>query len=103
MFFQQDYQTYVLRKAKKREVLVTSLTEYHQQELREIETQRELLIKDYEEKKTSTYMYMHYVCLVVVRAEPDPTLETREKGQGRLASTTCVSATIVAGQSDCRI
>ena len=25
----------------------------------------------------------------LVRGEPDPTLETREKSQGRLASTTC--------------
>ena len=50
---QQDYQTYVSRKAKKREDLVTSLTDYHLQELQDIERQREELVRDYEEKKTS--------------------------------------------------
>ena len=50
---QQDYQTYVSRKAKKREDLVTSLTEYHQQELQKIQAEREALIKKFEEKKTS--------------------------------------------------
>ena len=49
---QQDYQTYVTRKAEKRQNLVASLSDYHQQELRDIETQREKLLSDYQEKKT---------------------------------------------------
>ena len=48
---QQDYQTYVSRKALKRQSLIVSLSDHNQQQLREIQRQREELVKDYEEKR----------------------------------------------------
>ena len=48
---QQDYQTYVSRKAQKRQSLIVSLSDYNQQELRDIQRQKEELIRDYEEKR----------------------------------------------------
>ena len=69
---QQDYQTYVSRKAKKREDLVTSLTEYHQQELQKIQAERETLVRNFEEKKTSmshTVIYCtHFISDVTVNS-----------------------------------
>ena len=49
--FQQDYQTYVSRKALKRQSLIVTLNDQNQQELREIQRQREELLRDYEEKR----------------------------------------------------
>lgn len=48
---QQDYQTYVSRKALKRQSLIVSLSDHNQQQLKEIQRQREELVKDYEEKR----------------------------------------------------
>lgn len=47
----QDYQTYVSRKAQKRQSLIVSLSDHNQQELRMIQQQKEEVIKDHEEKK----------------------------------------------------
>ena len=48
---QQDYQTYVSRKAQKRQSLIVSLSDDNQQQLRELQRQREELTRDYEEKR----------------------------------------------------
>ena len=63
---QQDYQTYVSRKAKKREDLVTSLTDYHQQELQKIQAERETIIRTFEERKTSrsNCVATHTICSI---------------------------------------
>jgi len=48
---QQDYQTYVSRKAQKRQSLIVSLSDHNQEQLRELQRQREELARDYEEKR----------------------------------------------------
>lgn len=48
---QQDYQTYVSRKAQKRQSLIVSLSDHNQQELRKIQREKEELIRDFEEKR----------------------------------------------------
>ena len=54
------------RKAEKRQNLVASLSDYHQQELRDIETQREKLLSDYQEKKTGVCVCVCvWVCVCV--------------------------------------
>ena len=48
---QQDYQTYISRKAQKRQSLIVSLNDHNQQELKDIEKQKDELIRDFEEKE----------------------------------------------------
>ena len=59
---QQDYQTYVSRKAQKRQSLIVTLSDHNQQELKSILDQREEMVKDYEEKRAGLYLFfMNYV------------------------------------------
>ena len=57
LFPQQDYQTFMSRKAQKRQDLVVSLNDYHKQELEKIEKEREELLEDYKEKRTGALTY----------------------------------------------
>lgn len=50
-FLQQDYQTYVSRRAQKRHSLIVSLSDQNRVELQEIKQQKEDLIREFEEKK----------------------------------------------------
>ncbi|XP_064406247.1 basal body-orientation factor 1-like [Halichondria panicea] len=47
----QDYQTYISRKAQKRQTMIVSLNDHNQHELREIQEQREKVIDKYTEEK----------------------------------------------------
>ena len=47
---QQDYQTYVSRKAQKRQSLVVSLSDRNRAELGRIQREKEELLRDFEEK-----------------------------------------------------
>ena len=49
---QHDYQTYISRKADKRQSLIVSLSDHYHQQLKTIEREKEELIRDYDEKKT---------------------------------------------------
>jgi len=51
LFSQDDYQTYLSRRADKRQSLIISLNDYNQQQLKAIAAEKEHMLREHEERK----------------------------------------------------
>lgn len=60
---QHDYQTFISRKADKRQSLIVSLSDHYHQQLKDIDQEKEELIRDYDEKKTGTTVELSLVAM----------------------------------------